>query len=168
MKDVKNICGILYSRSEDLEEAINLLEAFLGKIDYRSKAFDFDVTDYYENEMGPDLKRLFVSFEEVGYAGDMVRIKKKAIEMEKELSLKNSRTVNLDTGYLDFHKLVLASTKFNGPKIYISDGMYADITLIYDNKKFFSPDRCFPDFKDGRYNELFKEIRNIYRRQIRI
>ena len=45
-----------------------------------------------------------------------------------------ARRVNLDVGYICLAKLVLASTKDHAHRIYLSDGIYAEITLRFHRK----------------------------------
>lgn len=75
--------------------------------------------------------------------------------------------VNLDVGYLDFHKLVLASAKYNGQKIYLDQGIYADPTLYFEGGQFHAFENTFPDFKSNTYHEVFLKIRNTYKAQIK-
>ena len=78
----------------------------------------------------------------------------------------NLRIVNIDPGYLDFYKLVLASAKFQGQKVYLGKGVYADPTLYYD-KGWKSCDWSFPDFKSGRYDEFLTGVRRSYKNKMR-
>ena len=59
---VQLVMGVIFRDAADLDKAASRLEAELGEIDLRSGSFDFDVTDYYGDEMGPGLKRVFLSF----------------------------------------------------------------------------------------------------------
>ena len=57
--------GIIYAHDADIHNCIQHLERVFGPIDIHSKVYDFDITDYYENEMVKGLKRQFVSFEKL-------------------------------------------------------------------------------------------------------
>jgi hypothetical protein len=85
--------------------------------------------------------------------------------IEQEFASRGNRTVNLDPGYLDYYKVVLASAKFGGQKIYMRDGIYADMTLIHFKGKWESFAWGFPDFKSGIYDEVLSTIRNLYKAQ---
>ena len=56
------IVGMLSARPELFDEAEAVLVRLYGPIGLRSADFEFSYTDYYEKEMGPGLKRRFVSF----------------------------------------------------------------------------------------------------------
>ena len=74
--------------------------------------------------------------------------------------------VNLDAGYLDHNKIVLASFKGAGQKIYLGNGVWADFIARYSKGRYHPFDWTFPDFKDGRYDLELSQIRAIYRKQI--
>lgn len=163
---VQLVMGVIYRDEADLERAASGLTDELGEIDLRSAAFDFDVTDYYEEEMGTGLKRVFLSFKNLIDPGEIVDIKLMAARLEGEASRGERRTVNLDPGYMDFNKLVLVSAKFLAQKIYLAKGVYADPTIYYD-KGWKDYEWAFPDFRSGRYNGFFSEVRNLYRIKVR-
>lgn len=64
-------------------------------------------------------------------------------------------------------KLVLASTKDFMHRIYLDHGIYAEITLTYQNKSFRSWDWTYPDYKTQEYIDIFNKIREIFRGQIK-
>jgi len=72
-------------------------------------------------------------------------------KVEQDFSENGKRLVNIDPGYLDFHKVVLASDKERGQKIYLGNGIYADPTLYYSKGRFHPYDWSLPDFKEETY-----------------
>lgn len=163
---VKYFIAILYADQNAFNCAIRGCETAFGPIDFTSEPFPFDITNYYEEEMGPVLQRRFVSFEELASAGNLAIYKDATNTVEDQLSRNGKRTVNLDIGYLDFDKVVLASAKPNWQKIYISDGFYADLTLFYRKGAWHPFDWSFPDFKLPTYYPVFHEIRNRFKQQV--
>ncbi len=162
---VKLFIGILYSDENLLDQAFRLLEKQYGKIDFRSPLFQFTITDYYESEMGSPIFRLFISFERLISPKDIARIKIKTNKIEEQLSVQGKRKVNLDSGYIDYDKVVLASAKYNGQKIYLDHGIWADLTLHYEKGRYSPYPWSFPDFKKGMYNGVFLKIRERYKGQ---
>ena len=71
--------------------------------------------------------------------------------------------VNLDPGYLDLGKLVLASCKEAPDKLYLGEGVWGHTCLRYRFGAFSAPDHSFPDFQDGRFNSFFTEARGLYK-----
>lgn len=165
---VKYFAAILESGTFDRFDVLTgRLEAIFGKIDYRGHAVPFDMTDYYEDEMGTDISRRIVSFAPLAPATDIVRLKLETAVLEEELSEGGNRKVNIDTGYIDFFKAVLASFKEGPQKIYLGEGVYADPVLTYQDGKWSVFPWTFPDFKKGLYIEDFNTLRKLYRVQRR-
>ena len=164
---VKFFTGILYTDENLLLIAKDKLIQNFGKIDLESSSFDFEFTDYYKNEMGENIKRIFYSFGKLILPDEIIFIKLKTSEIEEELKVEGKRKVNIDPGYIDYFKIVLASFKFGGQKIYLGKGVYADITLWYEKGKFKSVLTSFPDFKSNLYEKFFLKLRETYKRQIK-
>jgi len=160
---VKLFDGILYSDEGLLERALQMLEEHHGPIDFRSQPVAFEVTDYYREEMGGPILRIFVSFRDLIDPGRLAEIKIEANEIEDQLAVGGQRKVNLDPGYMDVCKVVLASAKYNGQKIYLGQGIYADPTLHYEKGHFHAYPWSFPDFKTGEYEKIFLRIRELYK-----
>lgn len=162
----KLLVGILHAVEEDLSWAKGRLEEEFGPIDFASDPFPFRLTHYYEEEMGPDLLRAFFSFLHLIDPGTLGAIKLRTNRLEAERAEGGKRRVNLDPGYMDYYKIVLASGKPSGQKIYLGQGIYADPALYYD--RGWKPyDWGFPDFRRGCYNQIFTIIRGLYKRQCR-
>ncbi|MCK4351506.1 MAG: DUF4416 family protein [Candidatus Krumholzibacteria bacterium] len=161
---VKYLAAILLEQDFDAEEELfSALEGLLGRIDYRGTAHQFDVSDYYEDEMGPSLKRLLVSFEPLESPTKLVRIKLDTTVIEEQFSADSGRSVNIDPGYMDYHKVVLASFKQGPQKIYLDDGVYADPVMLFQHGDFMPLPWTFPDFKAGYYAGDLTAIRKIYK-----
>jgi hypothetical protein len=148
-----------------LGAAVPLLEQELGPRDFASEAFPFDHTDYYAQEMGAGLLRLFVSLERLSSPEDLVAHKALAAAVEERLVEEGRRRVNIDPGYLDHTKLVLASYKPGRQKIYLARGVYADLILLYEKGRYAAFGWTFPDFASGRYDHALLEIRSRYKAQ---
>lgn len=164
----KLISGVLFTDEQILIRAKELLVQKYGAIDFESEHFTFDVSNYYKPEMGWPIYRLFWSFEKMINPKDIARMKIECNEIEDQLAIKKNRKVNLDPGYLDYDKIVLASAKYNWQKIYLDFGIYADLTLRYEKGKYLPFPWSFPDFKDGLYDQTLLKIREIYKNQRKI
>ncbi len=77
------------------------------------------------------------------------------------------RAVNIDPGYIDGARLILASTKDHAHRIWLRDGIYAEVTMRYRFKKWASFDYTFPDFRSGVYDNFLTQVRKIWLREIR-
>jgi hypothetical protein len=167
----KLFTGALTSLPEILPEAEKRLTALFGAVDLRSELFPFDRTHYYDQAMGTPIYRCFFSFTELVEPASIAGIKIQTNEMEAALAAEYRqapRPINLDPGYLDQSKIVLASTKDFYHRILISQGIYAEVTLHFEKGEWRSFPWTFPDFKSDRYHAFFMSLRERYRNQIRI
>lgn len=164
---VKLFCGVLYSNQELLDYSRLALIKHYGEIDFESAQFTFDISDYYRSEMDWPIFRLFWSFNKLINPVQIAGIKIECNEIENQLAINGKRKVNLDPGFLDYDKIILASAKYNGQKIYLNFGIYADLTLHYEKGNYHPYPWSFPDFKSGNYNEIFLRIREIYKAQLK-
>jgi hypothetical protein len=165
---VKLFLVTLHRDPEILHNATSDLIKLFGPIDWQSEDFSFDVTDYYKKEMGAELLRRFLSFENLIMPDEIAEIKIQTCEVENKYRNENGRQINLDPGYLDTYKVVLASTKFGGQKIYVGSGIYADMTLVMYKGRWEGFAWGFPDFKSRRYDVVLSKIRDLYKSKGRV
>ncbi len=164
---VKLIIGML-SQDTSLFEAIkdNLQQEY-GPLDIESNVLQWEHTQYYEKEMGAGLKRQFVFFRDLIHPGIIADIKLKTDETEKKhLNKRSGRIINLDPGYLDTAKLVLATTKDFSHRIYLNKGIYGEVTLIYSGGFYQALPYTFPDYRTKEYMDIFEQARGLYKKQI--
>ncbi|HPQ39204.1 MAG TPA: DUF4416 family protein [bacterium] len=165
---VKLFTGVLCADPGIVDDVRHRLEKAWGAVDYTSPDFSFDLTNYYAPEMGTGIRRWFWSFHRLIDPGRLPDVKWFSNAVETAFSdARGRRRINLDPGYLDFYKMVLASVKDRAQKIYLSRGIYADPTLYYLKGRWYPYDWSLPDFKKGIYNAVFQEIRGLYRRDMR-
>ena len=162
---VKLIIGFIYKDKPSFDKTKAVLIKKFGVIDFESKCLAFCQTDYYEKELGKNLTRSFISFKKLISPEQLPAIKVLANKIEKKLSLSGSRLINIDPGYLDLPKLVLASTKDFFHRIYLNKGICAEITLVFQDKTFRPLEWTYPDYKSSEYIEIFNHIRHIYEAQ---
>ncbi len=164
---VKLIAAILYQSESEVEKAYAMLEARFSTIDFKGDFFPFVESDYYGPEMGNGLVRGIISFERLVDPGTLATAKLQARDLENELRKEGGRTVNIDIGFLDMFKVVLASFKSRSNKIYLSDGVWADWLMYFEGGEFKTFLWSFPDFKSGIYDPALKAIRNRLKAQLK-
>jgi hypothetical protein len=158
----------MFSRHDDLfHEAEEALSERFGRADYASSRLPFDHTTYYEEEMGRHLKRQFLAFEELIDPGSIASIKTLTNDLEKRWLAHGGRMINLDPGYIAPSKLVLATTKNHGHRIYLEQGIYGEVTLIYQDGDFRPLPWTYPDYRTETYREIMRAIREIYMAQLK-
>ena len=166
-KPVKLVVSLIFRDENFLDHVEERLRERYGFPEQLEKKTPFEYTDYYREEFGSPLKRKFICFKDLVRKEDIASVKLETNRIEERLAVKDRRRVNLDPGYMDCDKVVLASAKYNGQKIYLDHGIWADLTLHYEQKGFRPYPWSFPDFKRGMYDEVFLEIRKRYRKQRR-
>ena len=161
---VKLIVGLI-SNDEALFDKIGcrLEKRLKNKIDFKSDVIDFTYTNYYDEEMGSGLKRKFLSFKRLVRLETIAKVKLLTNDIEKKFLVNGKRTVNIDPGYMDMAKLVLLSTKDYSHRVHIGNGIFAEVTLHYKDKRFDFWPWTYPDYKSEEYTRIFGIIRNIYR-----
>lgn len=164
---VKLIIGFIYKEEAVFNKAGLLLEKKFGKIDFQTNPIQFTYTAYYEKEFGANLKRAFASFDKLIQPEKLAKIKIFTNRIEEKLAHGSNRAINIDPGYLDLAKLILASTKDFRHRIYIGDGIFAETTLFYQDKTFKPGELTYPDYRSAEYIATFNKIRDIYAGQIK-
>jgi len=166
---VKLICGMISAEAALFEEAGKALAERFGDIDITSEVMDFDFTHYYDDEMGRPLYRRFVSFAELVSPDMLASAKPATNSLEKEFASRRedgpARPINLDPGYVELSKLVLASMKDFSHRIYLGQGVYAEVTLMYQQGRWRAFEWTFPDFASSRYHPFLCRVREALVRQ---
>lgn len=158
-----------------------LLEELFGPVELESPLYPFTSTAYYAATMGPHLQRQFFIFARLADAGALpawklatnaleARLREQwraAAAQEGEGGEIPERPINLDAGYLTGAKLVLASTKDFAHRLYLRDGIFAEITMSYRKEAWASHPFTFPDFKSGIYDVFLKEARERHLSKLR-
>ncbi len=142
-----------------------LVEAF-GPSDFLSPEIPFGFTDYYAREMGPGLRRIFISFETLVDPGRLAGIKLATNGLEQRAAGGGHRRSNLDPGLLCLSRFVLATTKESSHRIPLASGIYAEVTLMFERGTFRPLEWTYPDYRSPPYISILNRIRSLYRAQI--
>jgi hypothetical protein len=142
-----------------------------GPVALRSEPFEFAETAYYEPTMGPGLVKQFAVFERLVGPARLPELKLEAIAWERELAesaqFTEPRPLNLDPGYLTLGKLVLASTKDYAHRIYLREGIHAEITLYWRRGQWEGHEWTFPDYRRADYHQFFTACRDYLHARLR-
>jgi hypothetical protein len=161
----------VFSRHEGaMDWARAQLEKLFGPIGLTSPAYDFIQTTYYETTMGAKLRKQFFVFRELVSADSLPAIKLHTNDLESELAGSGSypepRPLNLDPGLLTLGKFMLATTKDQAHRIYLREGIFAEVTLRYQAGAFESWPWTYADYRQDVVRAFLQEAREFYR-QIR-
>jgi hypothetical protein len=154
-----------------LDWAQQRAEAQWGPLALASDRFEFTETGYYERSMGSDLRKTFFAFEQLVDPAELASVKLQTNAWEREYAEAaghaEERPLNLDPGYLSQAKLVLATTKDRDHRIYIGQGMFAEVTITYRRDSgWVGREWTYPDYLRDDYHEFFDRCR-AYLRQHR-
>lgn len=168
---VKPLVALLSADPTLFATATVQLQHTYGPVDLESEVFPWNTTDYYREEMGEHLLRKFVTFARLISPEELARLKLETNALELALSSASSptspRRVNLDPGYLDATKLVLASTKNQAHRLYLSQGIYAEVTLLYHHGAFHPFVYTYADYRWSETHAFLRRARTRYLEQLR-
>ena len=160
---VKLIIGAIYSDSLLLENAKAKMQKLKLKIQFQSAELPFELTEYYNKEMGNNLKRRFLSIEGLQKLENFFEWKLKMVKIENHLRQNNKRRINLDPGYIDSNRVVLLSGKEGSQKIYLNNGVWADLILLREKGRYKELPWTFPDLREGRYEQFFLHVQKQFK-----
>ncbi len=170
-KPVKYFVALLSVNADLLAAVESDLALILGSIDSHSAVLPWTVSKFYEKEMGPGLWRRFISFAPLISPEKLADMKLATQQLEKKFRSANppefGRRVNLDPGYLEAGKVVLASTKNASHRIYLRSGIYAEATLLYYDGGFHESSYTYPDYLWPSTLDFFSSTRSLYLRQLK-
>jgi hypothetical protein len=157
---------LMNSRSLGSRIAVDLERAF-GAVELVGPWMDFDYTDYYTREMGSPLYRRMLVFRDLIAQTDLARIKLRTNEIEMHYAQDGKRSVNIDPGYLLYERFVLATGKNYSHRIYIGQGIYADLTLIYQQGAYRPLPWTYPDYAADDMGDFLMMVRQKFGEEIK-
>ncbi len=147
-----------------------------GPIALASPVFDFTETHYYDESMGTGLKKQFFALQRLIAPADLVAIKLATNGLEREAAERGdwsmapsgvARPLNLDPGYLNAGKWVLATTKDQAHRLYLGRGIFAEVTLRFEQGEYVPWPWTYPNYRRDDYRTFFKAARGEYLRLLR-
>ncbi|MFT5301444.1 MAG: hypothetical protein ACI87E_003127 [Mariniblastus sp.] len=170
-KPVFLIAGITSRHESALAWTLEQTTKCWGKLALQSPVFDFTETDFYTKSMGSDLKKQFLVYDQTIVPSDLAPTKIQSNDWEQQYADQfdhpEQRPLNIDPGYISEAKLVLATTKDRDHRIYLLDGIYAEVTLHFRSKQWTSSRWTYPDYQREDFQAFFSDCRNMLRERIR-
>ncbi len=160
----KLIVGVIYSDKELLDKALAILVSEFGEIEDVSEEFSFskEFSDYYDEELGGEGLRRIYSFKDTVDPARQADIKIRTNEIEKELSVDGCRHINLDPGFINHGRLLLATTKKAGFRIPLKDGIYTEMTLYYARGAWQKLPWTYRDYQSEKVQNFITLVRHKY------
>ena len=88
-------------------------------------------------------------------------------QIEQTFAQGARRRINIDPGYLLMERFVLATGKNFSHRIYIGDGIYADLTLMYQKGSFQTLPWTYPDYAAPEMHAFLMQVRRHYAADLR-
>ncbi len=157
------------ARGENIPpEIVSQLENRIGPLEQITGPIPFNYTSYYDKEMGHGIVRWIMSFIEPVDRATLPDIKLFTNDLEKANSIGPDRTINLDPGLLSLENFVLATGKNRSHRIYLRDGIFADLTLTFEKGSYRPTPWTYPDYREAELVNILNDIRNSYYNRIKI
>lgn len=137
-----------------------------GPIDLHSELYCFsDYTHYYQEEMGRPLWKYFLTLERPLAMDSLVEVKLFAEGLQTRFARVAGppvrRTINLDPGYITSWNLVLSTVKNYAHRIYLREGIYAEVTLVFKDHRFQTLPWTYPDYASPLALNFFTQARSV-------
>lgn len=165
------IAAVTSRYDEALQWAARQATAQWGELMLASPVFDFTETSFYNESMGTDLKKQFLAFDPLFDPGQIASTKHISNDWEKEYAAQadhpESRPLNIDPGYISEAKLVLVTTKDRDHRIYLQNGIFAEVTLFFRSKQWMHSRWTYPDYQRDDFQDFFTQCRTELRDRIR-
>lgn len=145
------------------------LSQHFGPLRRAGAPIPFSYTQYYQDEMGHDLTRVFLTADKLYPADRLAEAKQRTNRIESRHLHPGAggRQVNLDPGLLLPGRFILATTKEAAHRIPLSGGMYAELTLLFQKGDFRPLPWTYPDYRSEEYRAILRQIRAEYVTRLR-
>lgn len=157
------VISVLASKERLLEEISRVASELFGRIEENIGPLAFTFTSYYDSEMGSGIRRWLWAFSSLVDRGELAVIKGLTNGIEQAYTHDGKRMVNLDPGLITLGNFVLATGKNNAHRIYLSHGIFADLTLIFRKGSYQPLEWTYPDYADGTLIGLLNGLREKYK-----
>ncbi|MFP5258480.1 MAG: DUF4416 family protein [Acidobacteriota bacterium] len=165
----KLVVSVLSAGLPAVWEAVTAaLEARFGPAEVAYPALPFDHTAYYNEELGSPLARRLLVFARLVPQDALGPAKVFSNAVEDRLARPDGRRrVNLDPGLLTCERFVLATGKNYTHRIYLGQGIFGDLTLVFQAGSWQTLPWTFPDYAAPDMLARLSDVRSRYRRDLR-
>ncbi len=161
----KLIIGVIYNDKEVFDKAMAMIFEKFGECDGMCDEFSFsdEFSNYYDSELGGKGIRRIYSFERLVDPSLQAKIKEFTNEVEKTFSDKDGhRKINLDPGFINHGRLMLATTKETGFRIPLERGIYTELTLFWARGAWQKFPWSYRDYQSERVQSFLTNVRKKY------
>ncbi len=167
---VLRFAGIIAGNDAMLAAARQHLSQCYGPMDDQSEIIDFNFTAYYEDQMGTGLLRQWVRFATLCEPQLLAQCKLETNRAEVLLAGQfpgaAPRPINIDPGYVSRTKVILATTKDHSHRVYLGEGIFAEVTLHWTATGWAPWPWTYADYRTPTAQEFFLRCREAYVKQL--
>ncbi|GAK55907.1 hypothetical protein U27_02868 [Candidatus Vecturithrix granuli] len=168
LREGKLIAALMSSELDLLQEVEQRLGQIFGPCELTGELYSFDAfSAYYEREMGTRLQKKFISFADMIQVETLPDIKHRTNAIEAEYAVNEQRRINIDPGYVTHAQMVLATTKPYSHRIYLGNGIHAELTYLCKGKNFYPMAWTYPDYRQPFAIRFFEQVRALYLQEMR-
>ena len=171
IEPVVRFCAVITRHDAARQWAISRMADRWGHASIRSAEIPFEAGGYYTPSMGPDLKKSLIAVAGFKDPGGLADWKNETNQWEYEFTesaqYEESRPLNLDPGYMTQAKLVLATTKDRDHRLYLRDGMFAEVTLTYVGKAWQHHRWTYPSYRTAEVANFASQCRADLRQHLK-
>ncbi|TWU34218.1 DUF4416 family protein [Novipirellula artificiosorum] len=171
VEPVIRICAVISRYEATRQWAIDQLCGRWGEAVVNTTVMPFEAGGYYETEMGAGLEKTIVAFGSPCDPSPLADWKLETNALERQYASASEATeprpLNLDCGYVTQAKLVLATTKDRDHRIYLRDGIFAEVTLTYVHRQWIDHRWTYPDYRTEEVKQFANQCRSRLRQHIK-
>ena len=123
-----------------------------------------DAIENFNEEMGENLKKRFLVFKDLIERDYISEVKKITDKIEKKYLYSNgNRKINIDPAILTLENFILTTNKNFTHRIYLKDGVFADLTLIYNKKLGYTElPWTYADYSSEETKLFLNSVRDLF------
>ena len=160
----KLIMGVIYHDKDVYDKAMEILKKEFGEIEDECEEFSFseEFSNYYDDELGGEGMRIIYSFKDTVDPSRQADIKEFTNNIEAKFSVGGKRLINLDPGFINHGRLMLATTKNTGFRIALKNGIYTELTLFYARGGWNKFPWTYRDYQSEKVQKFLTRVRKKY------
>jgi hypothetical protein len=167
---VLRFAGLIAGNEAELTAARFELTQWYGPIDDVTEIIPWTFSAYYQDEMGEGLIRQWVRFKSLFAPEHLAKCKLETNMAETLLARQFqrgvARPVNIDPGYVHRYKVILATTKDHSHRVYLSEGVYGEVTLHWSKNVWTPWPWTYADYQTPTALAFFERARTAYLEQL--
>jgi len=169
-RPVLRLAAVFSRHADALHWARRKLVEAWGPICLEGEPYAFTETSYYDRSMGTGLQKQLLAFQTLADPAELADWKLAAGRWEEEYRRSSDATerrpLNIDPGYLTEAKLVLATTKNRDHRIYLRDGIFAEVTLYFRSGRWHGREWTYADYQRPEVHAFLLRCRQYLRGQL--